>query len=298
MNTLSTNPLSSPHPGYILTIICPDRPGIVFAVSQFLYEQQCNIVDSAQYTDHFSGRFFMRIHFEQIEKPLQLALVEANFSSIQNRFQMDAKFYNLQQQPRVLIMVSKFGHCLNDLLFRTKTGSLPIDIAGIGSNHHDFNDLAKSYNIPYHYFAITSAEDGRKNDVEQQLLDLIEKEKIDLVVLARYMQILSPKLCEALAGRVINIHHSFLPSFKGAKPYLQAHQRGVKLIGATAHYVTTDLDEGPIIEQEISRVNHSMTPDQLTAIGRDVESMALARAIQWQAEHRILLNGKSTVIFQ
>jgi formyltetrahydrofolate deformylase len=195
-------------------------------------------------------------------------------------------------------MVSKFGHCLNDLLFRTKTGSLPIDIAGIGSNHHDFNDLAKSYNIPYHYFSITSAEDGRKNDVEQQLLDLIEKEKIDLVVLARYMQILSPKLCEALEGRVINIHHSFLPSFKGAKPYLQAHQRGVKLIGATAHYVTTDLDEGPIIEQEISRVNHSMTPDQLTAIGRDVESMALARAIQWQAEHRILLNGKSTVIFQ
>jgi formyltetrahydrofolate deformylase len=298
MNTLSTNPSTSPHPGYILTIICPDRPGIVYAVSQFLFEQQCNIADSAQYTDHFSGRFFMRIHFEQIEKPLLLDLVKESFSSIQNRFQMDAKFYNLQQHPRVLIMVSKFGHCLNDLLFRTKSGSLPIEISGIGSNHHDFNDLAKSYQIPYHFFPITSATDGRKNDVEQQLLDLIEKENIDLVVLARYMQILSPRLCEALAGKVINIHHSFLPSFKGAKPYLQAHQRGVKLIGATAHYVTTDLDEGPIIEQEISRVNHSMTPDQLTAIGRDVESMALARAIQWHAEHRILLNGKSTVIFQ
>ncbi len=298
MNTLSTNPSTSPHLGYILTIICPDRPGIVYAVSQFLFEQQCNIADSAQYTDHFSGRFFMRIHFEQIEKPLLLDLVKESFSSIQNRFQMDAKFYNLQQHPRVLIMVSKFGHCLNDLLFRTKSGSLPIEITGIGSNHHDFNDLAKSYQIPYHFFPITSATDGRKNDVEQQLLDLIEKENIDLVVLARYMQILSPRLCEALAGKVINIHHSFLPSFKGAKPYLQAHQRGVKLIGATAHYVTTDLDEGPIIEQEISRVSHSMTPDQLTAIGRDVESMALARAIQWHAEHRILLNGKSTVIFQ
>ena len=298
MNTLSTNPPSSPHPGYILTIICPDCPGIVFAVSQFLFEQQCNIADSAQYTDHFSGRFFMRIHFEQIDQPLMLAQVEQSFSSIQNRFQMDAKFYNLQQQPRVLIMVSKFGHCLNDLLFRTKSGSLPIEIAGIGSNHHDFNDLARSYQIPYHFFPITSATDGRKGDVEQELLDLIEKEKIDLIVLARYMQILSPRLCEALAGKVINIHHSFLPSFKGAKPYLQAHQRGVKLIGATAHYVTTDLDEGPIIEQEISRVNHSMTPEQLTAIGRDVESMALARAIQWHAEHRILLNGKSTVIFQ
>jgi formyltetrahydrofolate deformylase len=298
MNTLSTNPSTSPHPGYILTIICPDRPGIVYAVSQFLFEQQCNIADSAQYTDHFSGRFFMRIHFEQIEKPLLLDLVKESFSSIQNRFQMDAKFYNLQQHPRVLIMVSKFGHCLNDLLFRTKSGSLPIEISGIGSNHHDFNDLAKSYQIPYHFFPITSATDGRKNDVELQLLDLIEKENIDLVVLARYMQILSPRLCEALAGKAINIHHSFLPSFKGAKPYLQAHQRGVKLIGATAHYVTTDLDEGPIIEQEISRVNHSMTPDQLTAIGRDVESMALARAIQWHAEHRILLNGKSTVIFQ
>jgi formyltetrahydrofolate deformylase len=298
MNTLSTNPSTSPHPGYILTIICPDRPGIVYAVSQFLFEQQCNIADSAQYTDHFSGRFFMRIHFEQIEKPLLLDLVKESFSSIQNRFQMDAKFYNLQQHPPVLIMVSKFGHCLNDLLFRTKSGSLPIEISGIGSNHHDFNDLAKSYQIPYHFFPITSATDGRKNDVELQLLDLIEKENIDLVVLARYMQILSPRLCEALAGKAINIHHSFLPSFKGAKPYLQAHQRGVKLIGATAHYVTTDLDEGPIIEQEISRVNHSMTPDQLTAIGRDVESMALARAIQWHAEHRILLNGKSTVIFQ
>ncbi len=298
MNTLSTSQQSSTHPGYILTIICPDRPGIVYAVTQFLFEQQCNIADSAQYTDPFSGRFFMRIHFEQIEKSLILSQIEQDFSSIQNRFQMDAKFYSLLQLPRVLIMVSKFGHCLNDLLFRTKSGNLPIEIAGIGSNHHDFNDLAKSYQIPYHFFPITSALDERKNDVEQQLLELVEKERIDLVVLARYMQILSPRLCEALAGKVINIHHSFLPSFKGAKPYLQAHQRGVKLIGATAHYVTTDLDEGPIIEQEVSRVNHAMTPDQLTAIGRDVESMALARAIQWHAEHRILLNGKSTVIFQ
>jgi formyltetrahydrofolate deformylase len=183
-------------------------------------------------------------------------------------------------------------------LFRTYSGYLPIEIAGIVSNHKDFESLANTYQVPFHYLPLSSATDERKDQQEQQLLDLIDREKIDLVVLARYMQILSPAVCKKLAGKAINIHHSFLPSFKGAKPYWQAHQRGVKLIGATAHYVTTDLDEGPIIEQGVERVDHAMDPDQLASVGRDVECMALARAVRWHAEHRILLNGKSTVVFQ
>jgi formyltetrahydrofolate deformylase len=298
MNTLSNNTDSLQHPGYILTISCPDRAGIVFTVSQYLFEQGCNILDSAQFSDHFTGRFFMRVHFTAIDQVLDLEKIQGQFSDIEKRFQMQAQFYNLLKKPRVLVMVSKFGHCLNDLLFRTHSGSLPINVVGIGSNHHDFLDLAKSYQIPFHYFSIASAQDQNKSQQETQLLNLIEQENIDLIVLARYMQILSPKVCDALAGRVINIHHSFLPSFKGAKPYWQAHQRGVKLIGATAHYVTTDLDEGPIIEQEVSRVNHSMDPEQLAAAGRDAESIVLSRAVRWHAEHRILLNGKSTVVFQ
>jgi formyltetrahydrofolate deformylase len=187
---------------------------------------------------------------------------------------------------------------LNDLLFRTHSGYLPIEIAGIVSNHQDFQNLAAGYKIPFHYMPLSSANDERKNEQEEQLLKLIDQEKINLVVLARYMQILSPRVCQKLSGKAINIHHSFLPSFKGAKPYWQAHQRGVKLIGATAHYVTTDLDEGPIIEQGVERVDHAMDPDQLAAVGRDVECMALSRAVRWHAERRILLNGKSTVVFQ
>ena len=188
--------------------------------------------------------------------------------------------------------------CLNDILFRTQSGNLPIQIVGIGSNHQDFESLADSYKIPFHYFSVKSSTDENKQQAEKVLLDVVESEKIDLIVLARYMQILSPQICESLPGKVINIHHSFLPSFKGAKPYLQAHQRGVKIIGATAHYVTNDLDEGPIIEQEVARVDHSMNPEQLSSIGKDVESQVLARAVKWHAEHRILLNGKSTVVFQ
>ena len=298
MNTLTTQIETSSHPGYILKIICPDRPGIVYAVSKFLFDHHCNIVDSAQYTDHFSERFFMRIHFEEIDESLQIKQLENDFLEISRQFEMDAEFFNLFEKPKVFILVSKFGHCLNDLLFRTQSGNLPIQIVGIGSNHQDFSDLAKSYNIPYHYFSVSSSSDERKSQAEKSLLEIVEKEKIDLVVLARYMQILSPQVCESLPGRVINIHHSFLPSFKGAKPYLQAHRRGVKIIGATAHYVTNDLDEGPIVEQEVARVDHSMNPEQLTAIGRDVESQVLARAVKWHAEHRILLNGKSTVVFQ
>jgi formyltetrahydrofolate deformylase len=240
----------------------------------------------------------MRVHFAKTSQELNLKNLQELFKEIGDGFQMDWELFDATSKPKVLIMVSKLGHCLNDLLFRTHSGYLPIEIAGIVSNHQDFQNLAAGYKIPFHYMPLSSASDERKHEQEEQLLKLIDQEKIDLVVLARYMQILSPKVCQKLSGKAINIHHSFLPSFKGAKPYWQAHQRGVKLIGATAHYVTTDLDEGPIIEQGVERVDHAMDPDQLAAVGRDVECMALSRAVRWHAEHRILLNGKSTVVFQ
>lgn len=284
--------------GFILKISCPDRPGIVHAVSQFLFNQTANILDSAQFSDTFTSRFFMRVHFVKTSQELNLNKLQELFKEIGDGFQMDWELFDATSKPKVLIMVSKLGHCLNDLLFRTHSGYLPIEIAGIVSNHQDFQNLAAGYKIPFHYMPLSSANDERKNEQEEQLLKLIDQEKIDLVALARYMQILSPKVCQKLSGKAINIHHSFLPSFKGAKPYFQAHQRGVKLIGATAHYVTTDLDEGPIIEQGVERVDHAMDPDQLAAVGRDVECMALSRAVRWHAEHRILLNGKSTVVFQ
>jgi formyltetrahydrofolate deformylase len=284
--------------GFILKISCPDRPGIVHAVSQFLFNQTANILDSAQFSDTFTSRFFMRVHFAKTSQELNLQNLQELFKGIGDSFQMDWELFDAASKPKVLIMVSKLGHCLNDLLFRTHSGYLPIEIAGIVSNHQDFQNLAAGYKIPFHFMPLSSANDERKNEQEEQLLKLIDQEKIDLVVLARYMQILSLKVCEKLSGKAINIHHSFLPSFKGAKPYWQAHQRGVKLIGATAHYVTTDLDEGPIIEQGVERVDHAMNPDQLAAVGRDVECMALSRAVRWHAEHRILLNGKSTVVFQ
>jgi formyltetrahydrofolate deformylase len=284
--------------GFILKISCPDRPGIVHAVSQFLFNQTANILDSAQFSDTFTNRFFMRVHFAKTSQELNLQKLQELFKEIGESFQMDWELFDAASKPKVLIMVSKLGHCLNDLLFRTHSGYLPIEIAGIVSNHQDFQNLAAGYKIPFHYIPLSSANDERKNEQEEQLLKLIDQEKINLVVLARYMQILSPKVCQKLSGKAINIHHSFLPSFKGAKPYWQAHQRGVKLIGATAHYVTTDLDEGPIIEQGVERVDHAMDPDQLAAVGRDVECMALSRAVRWHAEHRILLNGKSTVVFQ
>ena len=284
--------------GFILKISCPDRPGIVHAVSQFLFNQTANILDSAQFSDTFTSRFFMRVHFAKTSQELNLQKLQELFKEIGESFQMDWELFDAASKPKVLIMVSKLGHCLNDLLFRTHSGYLPIEIAGIVSNHQDFQNLAAGYKIPFHYMPLSSTNDERKNEQEEQLLKLIDQEKINLVVLARYMQILSPKVCQKLSGKAINIHHSFLPSFKGAKPYWQAHQRGVKLIGATAHYVTTDLDEGPIIEQGVERVDHAMDPDQLASVGRDVECMALSRAVRWHAEHRILLNGKSTVVFQ
>jgi formyltetrahydrofolate deformylase len=284
--------------GYILKIACPDCPGIVHAVSHFLFDQTANILDSGQFSDTFTGRFFMRVHFDKTNKDLDIDHLRSQFAAIGEKFKMEWELFDASTKPKVLIMVSKLGHCLNDLLFRTHSGYLPIEIAAIASNHLDFEGLAKTYHIPFFHMPLSSAQDARKSEQEAQLLSLIDEKKIDLVVLARYMQILSPAVCERLAGRVINIHHSFLPSFKGAKPYWQAHQRGVKLIGATAHYVTNDLDEGPIIEQGVERVDHSMDPETLTAVGRDVECMALSRAVRWHAEHRILLNGKSTVVFQ
>ena len=284
--------------GFILKIVCPDQPGIVYAVSQFLFQKGANIIDSAQFSDRFTGRFFMRVHFEAAQAKLDLQDLERDFQSIAQEKAMQAEFFSDAVKPRVLIMVSKLGHCLNDLLFRAQSQQLPIDIAAVVSNHEDFKPLVESYQIPFHCLPLSDQADPRKSAQEAFLLRLIEGQAIDLVVLARYMQILSNDLCERLSGRVINIHHSFLPSFKGARPYLQAHQRGVKLIGATAHYVTADLDEGPIIEQGVERVDHTMDPEQLAAIGRDVECMALAKAVRWHAEHRILLNGQSTVVFQ
>ncbi len=278
-------------PTYILTLTCPDRMGIVHAVSGFLLEHGGNIEEAAQYNDHNTGLFFMRVSFasDQAQAALQADL--ANFAQ---GFSMTWKLHAAQQPMRTVLMVSQQGHCLNDLLFRYKSGLLNLDIRAIVSNHRDFEPLAASYGVPFHH--VPMPKDG-KVQAEAKQLEIINAEGAELVILARYMQILSNDMCQALAGRAINIHHSFLPSFKGAKPYYQAHDRGVKLIGATAHYVTADLDEGPIIEQDVARADHSDTVDDLTARGRDTESQVLARAVKWHSEHRVLLNGHRTVVF-
>ena len=282
---------------FILTLACPDRPGIVHAVTGFLYERSANILDSAQFGDAHTGEFFMRVHFQQIGTDSHTAGLTSDFTPLAEQFGMRWELHDGSIKPRVMIMVSKIGHCLNDLLFRYRTGQLQIEIPAIVSNHKDFYQLAAAYNIPFHHFPLLDASPEAKAVQEGRISALIDEQNIDLVVLARYMQILSPKLCEKLSGRAINIHHSFLPSFKGARPYFQAFDRGVKLIGATAHYVTTHLDEGPIVEQGVERVNHSMSPEQLTAMGRDVECVTLARAVKWHVEHRVLLNGSKTVVF-
>ncbi|MFF7632330.1 formyltetrahydrofolate deformylase [Kitasatospora sp. NPDC008050] len=280
---------------YVLTLSCPDKQGIVHAVSSYLFMTGCNIMDSQQFGDRDtdSGLFFMRVHFSA-EAPVTVDGLRASFAAIGASFGMEWEIHPAIEKMRVVLMVSRFGHCLNDLLFRTSIGALPIEIVAVVSNHTDFAELTASHGVPFVHIPVTREA---KAQAEQQLLDLVEAERVDLVVLARYMQVLSDDLCKALNGRVINIHHSFLPSFKGAKPYHQAHARGVKLIGATAHYVTADLDEGPIIEQEVARVQHDVTPEQLVALGRDVECQALARAVKWHSEHRVLLNGTRTVVF-
>lgn len=279
---------------YILTLSCPDRIGIVHNVTGWLLNRHGNIIDAQQFGDLETDRFFLRVHFH-LPEPADIQELESSFESVAHRFDMEAKIYDAQRKERVLIMVSRQGHCLNDLLFRTYSGQLAIDIAGIVSNHNDFATLAAGYNIPFHHLPVTPET---RAEQEQKILDLVKEENVDLVVLARYMQILSPELCEALKGRAINIHHSFLPSFKGARPYHQAHARGVKIIGATAHYVTSDLDEGPIIEQDIERVHHAMSAAALTQVGSDIESLVLARAVRSHVEHRILLNGERTVVFR
>ncbi|WP_137891837.1 formyltetrahydrofolate deformylase [Ramlibacter sp. 2FC] len=278
---------------YILNLSCPDRPGIVHAVSGFLLERGGNIEEAAQYNDHDTGLFFMRVQFacDQVA-PEEL---RAQLRQFAEPFQMAWHLHATTEPMRTVIMVSKEGHCLNDLLFRWKSGLLPLHIAAIVSNHRDFYQLAASYNVPFHHIPVTAQA---KAQAEARQYEIIEAEGAELVVLARYMQILSDELCRKLAGRAINIHHSFLPSFKGAKPYYQAHDRGVKLIGATAHYVTADLDEGPIIEQDVARVDHTHTVEDLTTVGRDTESQVLARAVKWHSEHRVLLNGHRTVVFR
>ncbi len=286
------------HPQYILTLSCLDQRGIVHQVSGLLADSGCNIIDSAQFGDAQSKLFFMRVHFAAEDVACTEAMLRERFAALGSGLQMDWALHDASTKPRLMIMVSKIGHCLNDLLFRYKSGLLPVEITSIVSNHPDFYQLAASYNIPFHHLPLAAgAPAAAKRAQEQRIIDIAQENSVDLVVLARYMQILSPEMCNALKGKAINIHHSFLPSFKGAKPYYQAHDRGVKLIGATAHFVTGDLDEGPIIEQGVERVDHAMGPDTLTAIGRDVECVVLARAVKWFVEHRILLNGHKTVIF-
>ncbi|HVL45271.1 MAG TPA: formyltetrahydrofolate deformylase [Acidovorax sp.] len=278
---------------YILTLSCPDRLGLVHAVSGFLLEHGGNIEEAAQYNDHATGLFFMRVQFACDQH--DHATLKTRLASFAEPYNMHWSLHATAAPMKTVLLVSKEGHCLNDLLFRWKSGLLPIDIRAIISNHRDFYQLAASYNVPFHHIPVTSAT---KAQAETRQLEIIEAEGAELVVLARYMQILSLDLCQKLAGRAINIHHSFLPSFKGAKPYYQAHDRGVKLIGATAHYVTADLDEGPIIEQDVARADHTDTVEDLTARGRDTESQVLARAVKWHSEHRVILNGHKTVIFR
>ena len=276
---------------YSLTLSCPDRPGIVHGVSGALVGVGANITESQQYGSPDTGTFFMRVALttEAGEEDLRSAL-----EPIASEFGMDWSLAASDRRTRTLIMVSKAAHCLNDLLFQHRSGTLAIDIPVIVSNHRDLEDLAAFYGIEFHHIPVTPET---KQDAEDALRALMDQHDIELVVLARYMQILSDELCEELLGRAINIHHSFLPSFKGARPYHQAHARGVKLIGATAHYVTGALDEGPIIEQEVIRVDHARTAEQLTSIGRELEGRALVQAVQWHAERRVLLDGRRTIVF-
>jgi formyltetrahydrofolate deformylase len=282
---------------FVLTLSCPDRPGIVHAVAAFLHGSGGNILDSQQFADQTLRRFFMRVHVETLGGGVDGPGLRAGFSPIADEFGMDWELHDLAVRPRVLIMVSREGHCLNDLLYRREAEALAIDVPLVVGNHPDLARLAAGHGVPFEHVPV-GPDAGGPAQAEERLLGLVAAHRIDFVVLARYMRILSPGLCAKLAGRIINIHHSFLPSFRGARPYQQAYEYGVKLIGATAHYVTAELDEGPVIEQEVARVEHTAGPAQLAALGRDAERVALARAVRWHAEHRILLHGRRTVIFK
>ncbi len=279
-------------PSYVLALSCADGPGIVHAVSGVLAQAGGNITESQQFSDPGTGRFLLRV---QVDVPVGADELTAALRPVTARFDMTWRLDVLGRPMRTLLMVSREAHCLNDLLFRQRSGQLPIQVPAVVSNHTDLAPLARFYDLPLHHIPVTRET---KPHAEAELLRLVEELDIELVVLARYMQVLSDDLCRALAGRAINIHHSFLPSFKGARPYHQAYERGVKLIGATAHYVTGDLDEGPIIEQGVERVDHAMRPAALQAIGQDIEAQVLARAVRWHAEHRVLLDGSRTVVFR
>ena len=296
---------------YVLTLSCPDRIGIVHAVAAYLHQAGCNVLDSQQFGDRTvdgPSRFFMRVHVESLRPPAAAGGqastaatyrdLYSGFAPVAAEFAMEWELHDTAVQPRVLIMVSKAGHCLNDLLYRRAAESLRIDVPLVIGNHPDLASLAAAHGVAFEHVPVDPRDPLSAQRAEGRLLDLVSELSIDFVVLARYMRILSPELCAKLPGRIINIHHSFLPSFKGARPYHQAHAHGVKLIGATAHYVTADLDEGPIIEQEVARVDHTSSPEDLAAIGRDAERVALARAVRWHAEHRVLLHGRRTVIFR
>ena len=283
-----------PAGDFVLILDGPDQPGIVHAVSGFLFQRGGNIMESQQFGDQQAGRFFMRIDFE-VDSPTSDEALRAAFAATAAEFEMDFELWSASAPYRTLIMVSKQLHCLNDLLFRHSTGDLQIDVVGVVSNHLDAEPLVKAHGLEFHHLPVTP---DTKAEAEARLMALVDEHDVHLVVLARYMQILSDQLCRRLSGRAINIHHSFLPSFKGAKPYHAAFERGVKLVGATAHYVTADLDEGPIIEQEMLRVDHSRAVSDLVALGQDVERRALARAVRWHAEHRVLLDGHRTIVFR
>jgi formyltetrahydrofolate deformylase len=278
---------------YVLTVQCASRRGIVAATSTFLAEAGCNITDSSQFDDEATGRFFTRISFRS-EEGTDLAALRAGFAPVAAPFGMTWAIHDATHRMRTLLMVSSFGHCLNDLLYRWRIGALPIDIVGVVSNHLAYQKVVVNHDIPFHHIKVTKEN---KPEAEARLLGVVEETGAELVVLARYMQVLSDAFCQRMSGRIINIHHSFLPSFKGANPYKQAYERGVKLIGATAHYVTADLDEGPIIEQDTVRITHAQSPDDYVSLGRDVEAQVLARAIHAHIHNRVFLNGNKTVVF-
>jgi formyltetrahydrofolate deformylase len=281
---------------YVLTVSCPEANGIVRAVSDFLFQRGATITEAAQHRDKEIDQFFMRVEFEEVETVLPGSEgLDSDFRSLGEQFSMQWSFFDLAVKTRVLLAVSRHTHCLNDILHRWESGVLPAEVVGVVSNHRDMEKMTEWYGLPYYYLP---ADSDNKRQQEREILKIIDQQRVDLFALARYMQILSAEMCDAMAGRIINIHHSFLPGFKGADPYRQAYMRGVKVIGATAHYVTTDLDEGPIIEQAVEKVDHNFDVSELVQIGRDAECAAFARAIKWHCEHRVVLNGNRTVVFK
>ncbi|MBD8686638.1 MULTISPECIES: formyltetrahydrofolate deformylase [unclassified Rhizobium] len=278
---------------YVLTVACTSKRGIVAAISGYLAGKGCNIVDSSQFDDLETGKFFMRVSFIS-EEGQSMEALQTGFAPIATEFGMEAKIFSEGERTKTLLMVSRFGHCLNDLLYRWKIGALPIDIVGVVSNHFEYQKVVVNHDIPFHHIKVTKEN---KPEAEARIMDIVDQTGTELIVLARYMQVLSNEMCQKMSGKIINIHHSFLPSFKGANPYKQAYERGVKLIGATAHYVTADLDEGPIIEQDTVRVTHAQSAEDYVSLGRDVESQVLARAIHAHIHHRTFINGNRTVVF-